>query len=148
MLITLFLNELELICLYTIKWFQVLLCNISNSIYQVLLSNLILIMGGVGVVFYCISTMGYSMPNLVYIYIYIYIIKWVGSRRDLYVFRIYLFILLLHMLYFDLRLGQKCHSKVMLRKEVTHSNGSYERKSRGRKLANKMGQAKIPMVHS
>ena len=32
--------------------------------------------------------------------------------------------------------------KVMHRKEVTHSNGSYERKSRGRKLANEMGQAK------
>ena len=32
--------------------------------------------------------------------------------------------------------------KVMHQKEVTHSNGSEERKSRGRKLANKMGQAK------
>ena len=38
--------------------------------------------------------------------------------------------------------GQKCHSKVMHRKEVTHSNGSYERKSRGRKLADEMGRAK------
>ena len=38
--------------------------------------------------------------------------------------------------------GQKCHSKVMHRKEVTHSNGSYERKSRGQKLADEMGQAK------
>ena len=39
--------------------------------------------------------------------------------------------------------------KVMHRKEVTHSNGSWERKSRGRKLANEMGRAKkIPMVHS
>ena len=28
------------------------------------------------------------------------------------------------------------------RKEVTHSNGSYERKSRGRKLADEMGRAK------
>ena len=38
--------------------------------------------------------------------------------------------------------------KVMHRKEVTHSNGSYERKSRGRKLADEMGRAKkIPMVH-
>ena len=37
--------------------------------------------------------------------------------------------------------------KVMHRKEVTHSNGNYERKSRGRKLADEMGQAKkIPMV--
>ena len=53
------------------------------------------------------------------------------------------------MLYFDLRPGQKCHSKVMHRKEVTHSNGSYERKSRGRKLADEMGRGKkIPMVHS
>ena len=32
--------------------------------------------------------------------------------------------------------------KVMHRKEVTHSNGSYERKSRGQKLADEMGQAK------
>ena len=38
--------------------------------------------------------------------------------------------------------GQKCHSKVMHRKEVTHSNGSYERKLRGRKLADEMGRAK------
>ena len=36
----------------------------------------------------------------------------------------------------------------MHRKEVTHSNGSYERKTRGRKLADEMGRArKIPMVH-
>ena len=32
--------------------------------------------------------------------------------------------------------------KVMHRKEVTHSKGSYERKSRGRKLADEMGRAK------
>ena len=38
--------------------------------------------------------------------------------------------------------------KVMHQKEVTHSNGSYEKKSRGRKLTNKMEQAKIPMIHS
>ena len=45
--------------------------------------------------------------------------------------------------------GQKCHSKVIHRKVVTHSNGSYERKSRVRKLADEMGRAKkIPMVHS
>ena len=37
---------------------------------------------------------------------------------------------------------QKCHSKVMHRKEVTHSNGSYERKLRGRKLADEMGRVK------
>ena len=42
---------------------------------------------------------------------------------------------------------QKCF-KVMHRKKVTHSNGSYERKSRGLKLADEMGRAKkIPMVH-
>ena len=53
------------------------------------------------------------------------------------------------MLYFDLRPGQKCCSKVMHRKEVTHSNSSYERKLRGRKLADEMGRGKkIPMVHS
>ena len=32
--------------------------------------------------------------------------------------------------------------KLMHRKEVTHSNGSYERKSRGRKLADEMGRGK------
>ena len=37
----------------------------------------------------------------------------------------------------------------MHRKEVTHTNGNYERKSRGRKLADEMGRGKtIPMVHS
>ena len=46
------------------------------------------------------------------------------------------------LLYFGLWPGQKCHSKVMHRKEVTHSNGSYERKSRGRKLADEMGRGK------
>ena len=36
----------------------------------------------------------------------------------------------------------------MHRKEVPHYNGSYERKSSGRKLADEMGRAKkIPMVH-
>ena len=52
------------------------------------------------------------------------------------------------LLYFGLRPGQKCYSKVMHRKEVTHSNGSYGRKSRGRKLADEMGRGKKnPMVH-
>ena len=46
------------------------------------------------------------------------------------------------LLYFDLLIRPKCHSKVMHRKEVTNSNGSYERKSRGRKLADEMGRAK------
>ena len=34
------------------------------------------------------------------------------------------------LLYIDFRPGQTCHSKVMHRKEVTHSDGSYEKKSR------------------
>ena len=38
--------------------------------------------------------------------------------------------------------AKKCHSKVMHRKEVTHSNGSYERKSCGQKLADEMGWGK------
>ena len=50
--------------------------------------------------------------------------------------------MILNMLYFGLRPGQKCHSKVMHRKEVTHSNGSYERKSRGQKLADEMRRDK------
>ena len=35
------------------------------------------------------------------------------------------------LLYIDLRPGQTCHSKVIHRKEVTHSDGSYEKKSLG-----------------
>ena len=46
------------------------------------------------------------------------------------------------MLCFDLLTRPKMPFKVMHRKEVTHSNGSYERKSRGRKLVNEMGRAK------
>ena len=34
------------------------------------------------------------------------------------------------LLYIDLRPGQTCHSKVMHRKEMTHSDDSYEKKSR------------------
>ena len=41
------------------------------------------------------------------------------------------------MLCFDLLTRPKMH-----RKEVTHSGGSYERKSRGRKLADEMGRGK------
>ena len=49
---------------------------------------------------------------------------------------------------FDLLTRPKMPLKVMHRKEVIHSNGSYERKSRGQKLADEMGQGKrIPMVH-
>ena len=52
------------------------------------------------------------------------------------------------LLYFDLLTRPKMPFKVMHRKEVTYSNGSYERKSHGRKLADEMGRArKISMVH-
>ena len=47
---------------------------------------------------------------------------------------------------FDLMTRPKMPFKVMHRKEVTHSNDSYERKSRGRKLADEMGRGKkIPL---
>ena len=51
------------------------------------------------------------------------------------------------MLCFDLLTQSKMPFKVMHRKEVTHTNGSYERKSRGRKLADEMGRGKknIPL---
>ena len=42
----------------------------------------------------------------------------------------------------DLLTRPKMPFKVMHRKEVTHSNGSYERKSRGRKLADEIGRGK------
>ena len=52
------------------------------------------------------------------------------------------------MLCFDLLTRPKMPFKVIHRKMVTHSNGSYERKSRGRKLADEMGRArKFPLVH-
>ena len=56
----------------------------------------------------------------VYIYIYIYI----------YIYVCVCVCVCVCVLYFDLRPGQTCHSKLMNRKEVTHSSGSYERKSR------------------
>ena len=41
LLVTLFLNKwIAFICLHTVKWFQVLLFNISNSIYQVFWCNM------------------------------------------------------------------------------------------------------------
>ena len=43
------------------------------------------------------------------------------------------------LLCFHLLTWPKMPFKVMHRKEVTHSSGSYERKSRGRKLADEMG---------
>ena len=50
--------------------------------------------------------------------------------------------LYVQLLCFDLLTRPKMPFKVMHRKKVTHSNGSYERKSRGRKLADEMGRAK------
>ena len=47
-----------------------------------------------------------------------------------------------YMLCFDLLTRPKMPFKVTHRKEVTHSHGSYERKSRGRKLADEMGRGK------
>ena len=49
---------------------------------------------------------------------------------------------LFFLLCFDQLTRQKMPFKVMHRKEVTHSSGSYERKSRGRKLADEMGRGK------
>ena len=52
------------------------------------------------------------------------------------------FLLLLLLLCFDLLTRPKMPLKVMHRKEVIHSNGSHERKLRGRKLADEMGRGK------
>ena len=50
------------------------------------------------------------------------------------------------LLCFDLLTWPKMPFKVTHRKEVIHSNGSYERKLRGRKLADEMGRGKkIPL---
>ena len=48
----------------------------------------------------------------------------------------------INLLCFDLLTRPKMPFKVMHRKKVTHSNGGYERKSRGRKLADEMGRGK------
>ena len=45
-------------------------------------------------------------------------------------------------LYIDLRAGQTCHSKVMHRKEVTHSDGSYEKKLHRRAWLKKWDKVK------
>ena len=47
-----------------------------------------------------------------------------------------------YVLCFDLLTRPKMSFKVTHRKQVTHSNGSYERESRGRKLADEMGRGK------
>ena len=47
-------------------------------------------------------------------------------------------------LYFDLRPGQTCHSKVIHRKEVTHSDGTYGEKSRRWTWLTKWDKEKIP----
>ena len=47
-------------------------------------------------------------------------------------------------MYFDLRPGQTCHSKVMHRNEVTHSDGTYEEKSRRWTWLTKWDKEKIP----
>ena len=46
-------------------------------------------------------------------------------------------------LYIDLRPGQTCHSNVMHRKEVTYSDGSYEKKLRKRAWLKKWDKVKI-----
>ena len=68
-----------------------------------------------------------------------------SKNNTLFLSSLYIYI---YMLCFDLLTRPKMPFKVMHRKEVTHSSGSYERKSRGRKLADEMVRArKIPMVH-
>ena len=47
-------------------------------------------------------------------------------------------------MYIDLRPSQACHSKVMHRKEVTHSDGSYEKKSCWRAWLKRWDKVKIP----
>ena len=51
---------------------------------------------------------------------------------------------MLIVLYIDLRPGHTCHSKMMHREEVTHSDGSYEKKSRRRAWLKKWDKVKIP----
>ena len=48
------------------------------------------------------------------------------------------------MLYFDLRPAQTCHYKVMHRKEVIHSDGTYEEKSRRWTWLTKWDKLKLP----
>ena len=47
------------------------------------------------------------------------------------------------MWYIDLRPGQTCHSKVMHRKEVVHSDGSYEKNRVGGHGLKKLVKVKI-----
>ena len=51
---------------------------------------------------------------------------------------------IVNVLYIDLRPGKTCHSKVMPRKEVTHSDGSYEKKSHRQIWLKKWDKVKIP----
>ena len=51
---------------------------------------------------------------------------------------------LVYLLYIDLQPGQICHSKVMHRMEVTHSDGPYEEKSRRWTWLTKWDKVKFP----
>ena len=72
----------------------------------------------------------------IYIYIYIYIYNIIPRKTISWYHKS------LVVLCFDLLTRPKMPFKVMHRKEVTHSGGSYERKSRRRKLADEMGRDK------
>ena len=72
------------------------------------------------------------MHIYMYAYIYIYI----------YIYICMVYMCGIYMLYFDLRPGQTCYSKVMHREEVAHSNGSYESKSRRRAWLTKWDKVK------
>ena len=63
-------------------------------------------------------------------------------KEELLLFFLVFFLLRLHLLCFDLLTRPKMPFKVMHRKDVTHSNVSYERKLRGRRLADEMGRGK------
>ena len=95
-----------------------------------------------------------SMDVYIYIYIYVCVCVCLGVSLGLSVCHcVYLceFLCMSHYSYqfslryvlcFDLLTRPKMLFRVMHRKEVTHSNGSYERKSCGRKLADEMGRGK------
>ena len=72
-------------------------------------------------------------------------ITWPNQFKPLWVPAWVSIVMVVDVLYFDLLTHPEMPFKVMHRKEMTHSSGIYERKSRGRKLADEMrwGKKKI-----
>ena len=88
------------------------------------------------------SIKGLLLQYIKSIFIYTDLYSKALTRSKFFFSHYYYITLIILLLCFDLLTRPKMPFKAMHRKEVIHSNGSHERKSRGRKLADEMGRGK------